>query len=210
MKKKDEWITGTGLIEKRGWTKSMIGKLTMNLNVRIVDNPHYKCAPSMKLYCLKDIKRIEKTKRFKLLKEKADRRKESAKKSVETKIKNVVQLADNFSVTVQRIDLEELREETLASKQAWYDSQILNRNNYDFRDAYSAPQEDVERWEVNFIRHNLSDYDEQLEILNGKMGKFVAYWHYKEKLANEMKRIYPELINSINLYMLGIQEKNKV
>lgn len=208
MKKKEEFITGTGLIEKRGWTSSMIVKLTKKLECKIVDNPYYRNARPMTLYYLKDIKRIEKTKKFKELKEKADKRRESAKKAVNTKIKKVVQLADTFSVTVERIDLKELEDETLAAKQDWYDIQQFNRDSYYFRNAYLAPKEDVERWKVNYIRHNLSNYDEQLEMLKRKTGKLIAYVHYREKLAEEMKRVYPELEKAINQYMLDIQENS--
>ena len=202
-KKKEEYITVTGLVEKRGWTRSMATKLLENLDYKEVNNPHYKCAAPMTLYYLKDIKRIEKTKKFAQLKEKAEKRKISAKKAVETKINTTMDIADTFSVTVERIDLEDLQEFTLEEKQYWYDN---NWNSDYYRNAYSADEETIKRWMVNFIRHNLSDYEEQLEILEGRTGKNKGYWHFKIKLAEEMKRVYPELEKDIDKYMLGIQE----
>lgn len=205
-KKKEEYVTVTGLIEKRGWTKSMATKLLQNLDYKEVVNPRYKCAAPMKLYCLKDIKRIEKTKKFTQLKDKAEKRKASAKKAVETKINRTVEIADTFSITVERIDLEDLKEYTLNEKQFWYDEHW----DYDidtYRDAYSADDETVKRWMVNFIRHNLSNYDEQLERLVRRTGKDKGYRHYKIKLAEEMKKVYPELKREINKYMLGIYEE---
>lgn len=200
-KKKEEYITATGLIEKRGWTKTMVNKLTSKLDTKIVDNPHYKCAAPMTLYQLKDIKRIEKTKEFKELKEKADKRKLIAKKTVETKFMNTLEFTNSFSVTVERIDIDDLRDNTLANKQFWYDMNY-NPFKFDINDAYSAPEDVVKRWMVNFIRHNLTNYDEELEKLYGKTGKHIGYMHYKEKLANEMKKVYPELKGEIDLYML--------
>lgn len=202
-KKKEEYITVTGLVEKRGWTRSMATKLLENLDYKEVNNPHYKCAAPMTLYYLKDIKRIEKTKKFAQLKEKAEKRKISAKKAVETKINTTMDIADTFSVTVERIDLEDLEEFTLEEKQYWYDN---NWNSDYYRNAYSADEETIKRWMVNFIRHNLSDYEEQLEILEGRTGKNKGYWHFKIKLAEEMKKVYPELEKDIDKYMLGIQE----
>lgn len=202
-KKKEEYITVTGLIEKRGWTRSMATKLLQNLDYKKVKNPIYKCAAPMILYYLKDIKRIEKTKKFAQLKEKAEKRKISAKKAVETKINKTVDIADTFSVTVKRIDLEDLREYTLEEKQNWYNYNLWDRGIY--RDAYLADEETIKRWIVNFIRHNLSDYEEQLEILEGRTGKNKGYWHFKMKLAEEMKKVYPELQQDIDKYMLGIQ-----
>ncbi|MBR2588675.1 MAG: hypothetical protein IKD77_05695 [Bacilli bacterium] len=209
-KQKEEYITATGLIKKRGWTKNMVGKLTGNLEVKLVDNPHYKCASPMRLLLLKDIKRIERTKKFKELKEKAERRKPSAKKAVETKIKNTLGMADTFSIVVERIDLDTLIKNTLAAKQYWYDfNSNWNYMKFDYRDAYSAPKENVNRWMVNYIRHNLSNYDEELESLKGKIGKLQGYWYYKEKLANEMKKVYPELRKEIDYYMMGISDNMK-
>lgn len=205
--KKEEYITVTGLIEKRGWTRSMATKLLQNLNCKVVDNPRYRCAAPMTLYYLKDIKRIEKTKKFAQLKEKAEKRKISAKKAVETKIDKTVDIADTFSVTVERIDLADLEEFTLEEKQNWYNYKFFNFLDEEIcRNAYSADEETIKRWMVNFIRHNLSDYDEQLEILEGRTGKSKGYWHFKMKLAEEMKRVYPELEKYIDKYMLGTQE----
>ena len=206
-KKKEEYITVTGLVEKRGWTRSMATKLLENLDYKEVNNPHYKCAAPMTLYYLKDIKRIEKTKKFAQLKEKAEKRKISAKKAVETKINTTVDIADTFSITIERIDLEDLRKYTLEEKQNWYNYRFFNFLDGEIcRNAYSADEETIKRWMVNFIRHNLSDYEEQLEILEGRTGKNKGYWHFKIKLAEEMKRVYPELEKDIDKYMLGIQE----
>lgn len=203
--KKDEYITVTGLIEKRGWTRGMASKLLKNIDYKLVDNPYYKCATPMTLYFLKDIKRIEKTKKFKELQQKANKRKESSKKAVETKKKNIVLLADTFSITVERISLDDLRNYTLNAKQNWYNLLQSNRYYEYPLNAYSAHEEDVERWMVNYIRHNLSNYDEELEALAGKVGKSKGYWHYKERLATEMIKVYPELETAIKKYMLGIQ-----
>ena len=201
--KKQEYITATGLKEKRGWTGSML-KLLNNLDYKLVDNPYYKCAPPMCLYNLKDIKRIERTKKYKELREKADKRKTSAKKAVETKTQKAVSLADTFSVTVESMTLEELRANTLDAKQWWYDLHTDYLYMYEAKNAYSAPEDVVKRWMVSYIRHNLSNYDEELEALNGRIGKKKAYKYYKEKLAEEMKKGYPELKKEIDQYMLKI------
>ena len=210
-KKKEEYITVTGLVEKRGWTRSMATKLLENLDYKEVNNPYYKCAAPMILYYLKDIKRIEKTKKFAQLKEKAEKRKISAKKAVETKINTTVDIADTFSVTVERIDLEDLREYTLEEKQNWYNYNFFSTLNREiWKNAYSADEDTIKRWMVNFIRHNLSDYDEQLEILEGRIGKSKGYSHFKTKLAEEMKKVYPELEKEIKKYMLGMQDDEQV
>lgn len=208
--KKEEYITRTGLIERREWTKSMTDKLLKGLEYKVVDNPHYRCAAPMILYFLKDIKRIEKTKKFKKLKEKADKRKMSAKKAVETKTADTIDIADSFSVDVERMDLEDVEEYTLEEKQSWYNYNFFKFNNIEeMRNAYIADEETVKRWMVNYIRHNLTNYDEELRGLKHRTGKSKGYIHYKMKLAEEMKKVYPELEKEINKYMLGIDENKK-
>ena len=181
-------ITPSALKYERGWTDSMIRKLLSNVDYELVENPFYRKAAPMSLYSMKDITRIERTKKFKELKEKADRRRVSSKKAIETKTKNTIALSDDLSIEVERIEIDELREITLEEKQYWYIE--LNIRDGGDRSAYSAPKDDVDRWMVNFIRHNLSNYDEELERISGKVGVRQGYWHYKEKLAEEMKKAY--------------------
>lgn len=190
-------------LKERGWTKKMVDELLKNIEPELVENPHYKCAAPMKLYEAKDIKRIERTKKFKEMLEKANKRRISAQKAVETKIKNTMEEMEQFAVEVKRIDIEDLKNRALSSKQSWY-----RRTGQDFKydyDAYTADEETIKRWMVNFIRHHLSsDYDYQVYSLSGKTGVNEAYKKYKENLAHEMKKVYPELEKEIDKYMLNI------
>ena len=227
--KKGEYITATGLIQKRGWTKAMVKKLLGKVEVKWVKNPHYKYAHPMGLYKLNDIKRIEETKKFKDTKEKAEKRKASAKKAVETKKNNTIAMVDKFSLNVKRLDLEELKEITLRDKQEWYDTHtkyirydvrdyedyeeeydyyLFGESYYEYeyieRNAYTASEDVVKRWMVNYIRHKLTNYDEELERIYKRIGRVEAYDKYKNILATEMKNVYPELEEDIDEYMLGI------
>ena len=240
-KKKIEYITVTGLVGKRGWTRSMANKLLTKIKFKEVNNPHYKCADYMKLYDLKDIQRIEKTKKFLELKEKADKRKISAQKGLETKKANLkkkedetLKLVDDFSIEVERISIEELRNKTLSSKQEWYDMHpkiiktyigddeeeilpfsedyISSYDDYIYteieRNAYNAPEEVIRRWMVSYIRHNLTNYEKELEKLSNRHGQWSAYSKYKYILSKEMKRVYPELEGEIDKYMVEVQDSD--
>lgn len=232
--KKEEYITATGLIQKRDWTKTIVNKLLADVEVKWVDNPHYKCAPPMGLYNMKDIKRIEKTKKFKDAKEIADKRKASAKKAVETQKKNTISMVDKFSIIVERLALEDLKEITLKDKQNWYymnpkyirydvrdyadydedDIYYFENSYYEYeyieRNAYTAPDDVVNRWMVNYIRHKLTNYDEELKRICGRLAREEAYTKYKNILAVEMKKVYPELEREIDKYMLGISNDEEI
>ncbi len=53
-------ITQSRLISERGWTKGLISDLLGEPDL-LVDNPHYKTAPQMRLYFLDRVKEIEET-----------------------------------------------------------------------------------------------------------------------------------------------------
>ena len=55
-----EKITQSRLISERGWTKGLIDDLLGEPDL-LVDNPHYKTAPQMRLYFLDRVKEIEET-----------------------------------------------------------------------------------------------------------------------------------------------------
>ena len=188
--KKEEYITVTGLIEKRGWTRSMATKLLQNLNCKVVDNPRYRCAAPMTLYYLKDIKRIEKTKKFAQLKEKAEKRKISAKKAVETKIDKTVDIADTFSVTVERIDLADLEEFTLEEK-----NNLIQRLQDEYcLDLYPKLEErGIDRQNIPTILLNTITRSKDFEVTENDTEQTI-----KEKRLKQYDRILNENIEDLN------------
>lgn len=247
-KKKKEYITVTGLLSKRGWTPNMVNRLLEKLEYKEVRNPYFSCASPMKLYDLKDIKRIEKTKKFEKLKEEANKRKMSAKRAQETKKEKIkkmenetMKLVDEFSILVKRISIEELEVKTLEYKRKWFKEhpkvEKMYIDDYEYDDDYSfyeyenagylhdfqgyfeyveiyndvdnVPEEVKKRWMVSYIRHHLTNYDEELEKIKGRKGEQLAYEKYRRILAEEIKKVYPELEKEIDKYMLKNNEHEK-
>jgi hypothetical protein len=46
---------------------------------------------------------------------------------------------------------------------------------------------------VNYIRHNLTNYEDLLEELEGKVGKINAYIKLKNKILKKIAEVYPDL-----------------
>lgn len=93
------------------------------------------------------------------------------------------------AIHVQRIELPELEKLALASQQRWYDFQ--GRGEIEFPD-----RETVDRWMVNYIRHELCDYDASLYTLfrPGKMAdKDKLYPKVKRETLAKIAQVYPEL-----------------
>lgn len=191
-KKKIEYWSKSTLLS-RGWTEKTIDELLPPPKLK--DNPHYKCASPMQLWEQKVVKQKERTKKFKESAEKKAKRRESSLKAVATKTENTMSLLDTFSLEVEKIDLEDLREWTLNAKWNWY----MDTEQYERADSVNfADEETILRWEINFIRHNLSNYDEELDKLYGKVGKDIVYSKYRSQLMNKIFEVYPELKEKYN------------
>ncbi len=186
-KKKIEYWSKSTLLN-RGWTEKTIDELLPF--PKLVKNPHYRCASPMQLFDVKIVKQKERTKKFKESAEKKAKHRESALKGVETKKECTMSLIPMMSLEIERVDIDDLREWTLSDKYNWY----MYTEQFERADSvYYADEETIHRWEINFIRHNLSNYDEELQKLFGQVGKEEAYLQYREQLMKKIYEVYPEL-----------------
>lgn len=189
-------LTQAGL-KDLGWTKTMIETLLPEPELK--DNPHYKCAAPMKLWTVEVVEAVMETPEYAAAAALAAKRKAAAKKADETKTANAVALAVSLAekITVKVIPVESLRSRTLAAKQAWYDS----HDYYDFpREAYGADEATMARWMVNYIRHNLTEYDRTLyDHLNIRTQKgWLIYTEIKRATLEKIAQAYPTLADEAN------------
>lgn len=184
--KKVKYITKTTLLD-RGWTEKSIDEILPP--PKLVDNPHYKCASPMQLWEEKLVKQKERTKKFKEYADRKAKRSQAMQKSIEKRKNETIEIAQNFDISVERIDINDLKKQTLNSKWNWYmDTEQYDRAEY----VDSVDQDTLVRWEINYIRHNLSNYDYELEKLYKRIGKSDAYFEYRKKLMEKIKEVYPE------------------
>lgn len=186
---KDEKMITQSAVLSMGFTKSIIDKLLPAPTLK--QNPHYKSSAPMKLWKEADVLAAMDTDAYRDAAAKAERRKAAASKGVDTKRKNAEVLADELiaAIRVQRIELPELERLTLDAQQRWYD--FRGRGEIEFPD-----REDVDRWMVNYIRHELCEYDGSLYTLfrPGKMAdKDKLYPKVKRETLAKIAQVYPEL-----------------
>lgn len=189
-------LTQTALIEM-GWTKTMIEKLLPEPELK--RNRLYPSASPIKLWPVETVEAVMETPEYQTALEKAEKRRAAAKKADETKTANAVALAVSLAekITVKVIPVESLRSRTLAAKQAWYDS----HDYYDFpREAYGADEATMARWMVNYIRHNLTEYDRTLyDHLHIRTQKgWLIYAEIKRATLEKIAQAYPILADEAN------------
>ena len=188
---KESMLSQSQVLE-RGWTKGMIEKFLPNPVLK--KNPMYRSASPMKLYPEAEVFAVEVTPEFAAAKEKADKRKEGAKKAVRTKTDALRSDLDRFieSIEIDVIPDKDLRRAAVEATQNWYDE----TEQYD-KTAECADDTTVNRWCVNFIRHNLTRYDEKLMESKGKTGIGSLYAEFKIALLRRIAEAYPKYRDEI-------------
>ena len=83
-------------------------------------------------------------------------------------------------------------EELLKSAIANYNNWNKNRGDFEALSTTSGPKT-LTRLKVNYIRHNLTVYDKELESYFGKTGIKEAIMLFRQRVYEEIGKIYPEL-----------------
>lgn len=183
-----EQLTQSEILEL-GWTKSLIGKYLPDPTLK--PNPRYKKAAPMKLWNKRDVLDAMDSEAFKAAMEKAGKRKAAAEKACATKAKKTVEemTAVGNGLKIKIIPDDDLRKRTLQAKQNW----AREHGNIEYIPfASDITPETMERWIVNYIRHNLVKYDTALERLYGKWGRYEAYPEFKRIVLEKIAAAYPK------------------
>jgi hypothetical protein len=174
-------------LKKRGWTDTAIKKFLSEPDAT-KPNPHYKTAAPMRLYKKSRVYGKERSRAFKAWREGVDKRKAAAQKAVETKERKLLDKIESFEVSVDKIT--NVVKEACAHYNARNGMKIID---YGYEPATeNSDKSFLDRITVNYIRHELTDYDYELMDLVGKVGKQSAYEKLVEKVYKEIGRVYPE------------------
>ena len=83
---------------------------------------------------------------------------------------------------------------TISHKNAWKQEQAELRGYYDYFwvDAGDVDEDTLNRWIVNYIRHNLVAYESSLRKIKGRVGVDEAYIDLKKSVLEEIALAYPK------------------
>ena len=186
-----EFITKTDLISKRKWTDALLKKYMTEPDL-IKNNPHYGRASEMKLYKISRVESIEKNEQFLIDFQKTILRRKSSLKMVETKKDNLLIEISELPSSVEFIPRNELVPLVI--------DDYNDRNYYkDYLTLRDLDQSTLERLTVNYIRHQLTSYDQCLGLIFSKVGKKEGYRLLRERIYNCISESYPELTRECTL-----------
>lgn len=177
-------LIATQLKKQRGWTDTDICKfLPTPCDTR--PNPNYKSGPPMKLYGEARVIDIENSDEFKAREPERKKGKAAAALALETKEKNMKQLAKRLidSLRIQSLPpYPKLLGMALSSKRHYE----MSRGNYDI-DYSDIDTETAERWVENFVRHEKSNYDFVWTQVKGKVGAGKAYNEIRDAIDKKIE-----------------------
>lgn len=158
----------------------------------IMDNPRYRRAAPMQLWEDEDVERAMETDEYKQHIKEIEPYLRGAAKATQTKQENTMKMIESkieeIKVNILDMSDDELRDMVVKNKQAYYNTLY---NWYD-KDAYGADAATIDRWVVNYIRHEETDYDFELFNLYGHVGKMSAYYKYRKAVLSKIAEAYPK------------------
>lgn len=144
------------------------------------------------------IETLEQSELFTALKMKAAGRQAAMKAVADTKrADNVAKFSARVdSVKIPALSADELKLRTIKSKQRWYAYQSeLRCEAEDKIDIEHLPDNVLHRWEVNYIRHELTRYEKLLDQIRGLVGTRDIYTVIKGKILDKIATAYPWLMD---------------
>lgn len=179
------------MLKERGWTKKTIKSLYPVCDLT-KPNPRYKMASPMKLYHLGKVEGIEQSEEFKKYQLESLSRKKAAMKAVDTKKDRLFAEIASWRANIRKIPLSKARTDAIE----YYNHWSLFHGS-DKHASLDSDQGLLDRITVNYLRHNLSNYEPGLSKLFNRVGMAEAYKTWKIKILEVIAEIYPELAHEV-------------
>lgn len=138
------------------------------------------------LYSLHDIILCLESKEFQVRCEEYLNRKLAGEKAVETKRDNLLKKIEEMNIYVEEMEESDLEEEAILHVNYFREGKGKKRNDFLYID-----EDTRKRWICNYIRHELTNYDSEIEALVGKTGKNEAYKRLRERIKEAILKVYP-------------------
>jgi len=175
------------ILERKDWTRAAITKFLGEAD-DYRQNPMYKSAAPQQLYLVSRVEAAETTEEFRAWVEKSKVRRASSKGAAEVRRQETVDAAKAIVVEVPTFDLEQLIRKACAS----YNQLNSYRDGFVAATPNSSP-EFLDRIAVNYLRHQMTDYEELLDRQFGKVGTAEAKEVIREKVYDAIGDTYPSL-----------------
>lgn len=169
----------------RGWTDAAIKKFAPHPD-DTRPNPYYKCAAPMKFYLIARVKRIELRKTWIAWTAGSADSMQSSATAVSTKEQKLQEYVDAIEIVVPEMGTDVLTSRAIQHYNAWWTGTEKRAHDSDSQDF-------LDRISVNYLRHELTSYEEHLDEIAGKTGAKEARIDLSEKVYDAIGDAYPDL-----------------
>lgn len=183
---KKNYIYKSTLLQRKDWTEKAI-KTFLPQHDKEVKNPKYKSAAPSKLYELEKVEAVENSEGFKSFAVKNHKRILGAIQAVSTKYENIMDYVNNIVIEVLLVDKSVLVKKSIEHYNSIQSDWHYNRGGYrkqcDPKTAsINSDDSFLRRITINYLRHQLTNYENELSRIYGKVGNDDAYTILKERI----------------------------
>lgn len=161
-------------------------------------NPKYKCAAPMKLYSIARVRAALASPEYVEWAEGSARRKISAQAGVATRKAKLMAMIEDWTPAVRVLPYPQVETEAIASYNDWQSALESERVRSQERSRATATSDEkfLKRITLNYVRHELTDYERKLGELYGRPGCEDAYERGREILSGAILAHYPQLVEA--------------
>ncbi|MET8867214.1 hypothetical protein ABZW11_30080 [Nonomuraea sp. NPDC004580] len=181
-------------LRERGWSPMMIRKLLDPPDV-LRPNPVFRSAAPMTLYETERVMLAEATESFTALRTAASHRSEAAKAVAERKRGETLTEVEKVRVAVPVLEWDVLARRAVNHRNRRDAERAWDRFDHVPEPARveSVDAPTLRRWVVNYLRHELTAYDAELDGLFGKVGRTEGSLLLQQRVYGAIAEAYPML-----------------
>lgn len=197
-------LTASAISKRPGWSPSAIVKF---LGVEDFErpNPRYRSGSPMRLWLESKVIAVEASPDFVASMAKTEARKQAGKLSAETKRNQLFAEISKLDVRVRKISLRALLGNAIRHYNEFKEQTSWSRGG-DFMPATTnSDPAFLERIQVNYIRHQLTDYDTELEEIAGRTGVGEGVARIRGRVFDAIGASYPEFRDECGRQRYGSQ-----
>ena len=183
----NEYVCLSSLYE-RGWTASLVRRF-LNEPDKFTVYPRYRSASPMKLFAMDRVRSCELDSSWLAAKEKSAVRGAASRKVSAAKRDALLEQIDALEIRVKVVKVSALLDLSIKSYNDWH-------GDFDNFSPATMQSEDLflQRIQVNYIRHHLTQYDKHLEQVAGKTAVHEAVRLIRSKVFSSIAKSYPQLL----------------
>lgn len=186
-------------LKSRGWTDGAVRKHLGEPDL-LTKNPNYASGPPMKLYLLDRVEKVEASEAWREWHEKSQARREKASATMKARHdkarKELHERLRRMPMTVPQMSMNKLFAVAVEHRNEIAEDRAFRRDydtDFSYATLKNAEPLALQRWAVNYLRHQETHYDALLDAMTGRVGVDEAKRLIRNRVLAAIAEQYPEL-----------------